>query len=230
MANRNVEAIVVLGRGIGKDANGNWQPTGYFEILDNGHHSGILDKHPDQNNPNSVIAGGKINVLAAYYLYKKLCQECRPPKLIIFAAGRPNYLKNESPQISEGVVMRDEFLKKIKRAHLDIPNIAILSKNKNTQDDIQQSLLTLKKETITNAIYVTVKVHIKRAEYVKLLLTKTANNSKISFVSSEEIVGKSNNKYKHLLQKATKTMAYKRISLMEERGIIFLRQNNNEFI
>ena len=226
------EAIVVLGRGVCKDKEGRWRPTPYFEQLKESQHSGVFNNNPDPENENTVIGGGNANVLAIFHLYKELSKCGRPPKLIIFAAGRPDFLKSEPSAISEGMVMRNVLFRRLDREKIKRPETIILADNKNTKDDIEESLKTLVQRGIKTATIITVQVHVDRAiEFTKLAKAKTERSADIdiTFISSEAILGEINPRYKKIFEEAKKSAPSQRTEIKEKVGIEALRRGKYNF-
>lgn len=234
------DAIVVLGRGIGKDPNGQWKPLTYF--VESSMHSGTFDNKVDPDNEKNIVGGGNANTLALFHFYRQLSEKGFPPGLVIFAAGRPDYLAHENPDLSEGSVMRDKFLGKLETRNIQQPKTVILDKNKNTADDMAESLRLMKEKGLHNAIAITVSVQIERAEEFLKLAREHAGISEtdvnIDFKASEGILEDVNDKYKksfkdvvvaqpgkprHLHESYDKTKAYQNTEAMEKRGVARLK-------
>src|SRR5882724_4834894 len=102
-------ALCVLGRGIEKvatSAGDVWRPTRYIEVpSERGGHTGKRARGLNLHDDRSVIAGSNANVLAACQ-YLQQTQE--PPRVVIFAAGRPGYIADAG--ITEGKVMLEKFV------------------------------------------------------------------------------------------------------------------------
>ena len=110
------DGIVVLGRGIEQVDVGEtkkWKPTRAIEELSlKKGHPGIRVKEitPEDENESVVVAGANANVLAAVELFEELKGSDNQPGLVIFAAGRPDFLKNESDEtLSEGKILVEKF-------------------------------------------------------------------------------------------------------------------------
>lgn len=219
------DAIVVLGRGIGKDSHGRWKPLSYF--VESSMHSGIFDNRVEPDNEASIVGGGNANTLALFHFYKELSEAGSLPQLVIFAAGRPNYLAKENPQLSEGSVMRSKFLSKLTQIEKRNLKTVILDKNKNTADDMAESLRIIQERGLQNIVIITVDVQIERAEeFLKLAREQAGVSEKdvhIDFKASEDILMEVSDKYKRRFGNISETKAYKKTEEMEERGTARLR-------
>ena len=116
-----MELLAIFGRGIQKsDDVSLWGVTEDFEVLadDGAHH--VIRKPVDDSNPNCVIGGGELNLLAGVELKKRYS----PPYIVCAYAHRALYLKKaDSP--SESQVMSREFLRKCKERGLPKPNLVV---------------------------------------------------------------------------------------------------------
>ena len=109
------DCIVVLGRGIEYVEGRGWRPTTAIERLsEQGWHPGIRERGLTPDSEGEIIlAGSNANIYAAVELFEKQSKEDAAPSLVIFAAGRPNYLMdNPDPTLSEGCVMNAKFQNK----------------------------------------------------------------------------------------------------------------------
>lgn len=236
------DAIVVLGRGIGKDSHGIWRPLSYF--VESSMHSGVFNNQVSPESETNIVGGGNANTLALFHFYRQLSKKGDPPKLVIFAAGRPDYLAHEGPDLSEGSVMRDKFLGKLETRNIQQPETVILDKNKNTADDMAESLRIIQKRGLQNVVAITVGVQIERAqEFLKLAREQAGipeNEVHIDFRASEDILMGVSDKYKrrfedvvvaqpgkqkprHLHESYNQTEAYKTTEAMEKRGVARLK-------
>lgn len=226
------DAIVVLGRGIGQNSFGKWKPVSYF--VEESLHSGVFDNKVNPNSETSLIGGGNANTLALYHFYRQLSKKGFPPKLVVFAAGRPDYLANEDSDLSEGRVMRNKFLNKLGwKKGVQQPDTVILNENKNTRDDMVESLRMIKERGFQNVVMITVDVQIERAkEFLRLAREQAGIPEKdvhIDFKASEGILMEVSDKYKNKLGKTSKhvgyreTTGYLKTEAMEKRGVQRLR-------
>lgn len=221
------DAIVVLGRGIGKDSSGKWRPISY--LVESSLHSGVFNNQVSPDNETGIVGGGNANTLALFHAYEQLSSAGSPPQLVIFAAGRPNYLAGENPELSEGSIMRDKFLSKLTAKDIPEPETIILDQNKNTRDDMVESLKMIKERGLRNTVIITVGVQIERAEeFLKLARGQAGISEKdvhIDFKAAEDILKEASDKYKGRFGKTSKhvgykqTVGYKKTEEMEKRGV-----------
>lgn len=214
------DAIVVLGRGIGKDPQGRWRPLTYF--VESSMHSGTFSNKVDPNGENSITGGGNANTLALFHLYRQLSEQGTPPRLVIFAAGRPDYLAHENPDLSEGSVMRDKLLGKLKTRSIQQPETVILDKNKNTRDDMVESLKMIQERGLQNVVIITVGVQVERAqEFLKLAREEAGipeEDLHIDFKASEDILMRVSDKYKRRFALTKETKGFRETEAMEKSG------------
>lgn len=236
------DAIIVLGRGVGKDSHGHWKPLTYF--VEGSMHSGTVNNMVDPDDETSIVGGGNANTLALFHFYKQHIETGVQPSLVIFAAGRPDYLAHEDPHLSEGSVMRKKFLGKLETSNIEQqPEAVVLDRNKNTADDMAESLRLMKEKGLHNAVAITVSVQIARAEEFLKLAREHAGISEsdvnIDFKASEDILEDVSDKYKkgfedvvvaqfgkkprHLHESYDQTKAYQNTKAMEKRGVARLK-------
>lgn len=217
----NYEAIVVLGRGIGKDSNGRWRPTPSF--AEGSLHSAVYSNMVDPNDQTQEIlfGGGNANCLAVYHLYRQLVEQGDAPKLVIFAAGRPNYLSGEIASLSEGSVMSKNVLRRIDRVGLNPPEIVILDKNKNTHDDIGESMGVVTARGLNRVVIITAEVHSARAEefYNRVAAEGLPEGLSVEFRPAEDILKSVGDRYRRVLSNLKETGGYKRTAFLEDRGL-----------
>lgn len=225
------EAIIVLGRGVGKDKQGRWRPTAYYEQMKNGQHSGLFDNNPDLEDENTVVGGGNANTLATYHLFTKLNRRGISPKLIIFAAGRPDYLAAEPPEVSEGIAMKQILFRRLDREEIERPETAILKENKNTKDDIKESLRILIEQGIRNAVIITVQIHTERTrEFMKMAKAAVGDEDiELTLIASEEILGEISPKYQRIFRMAQNMTPFKRTVIKEKTGVEAIRGGEYDF-
>lgn len=220
------DGIVILGRGIGKDASGKWKPQSYF--VNESLHSAVFNSKvdPEQSTNEVLVGGANANNLAAFHLYKQLSEQGFPPQLVIFAAGRPDYLKEEKADLSEGSVLREGFLRKVAaRRGLIEPETIILEKNKNTRDDIEESMRIMIERGLTNIAIITVGVHLDRSREFFNLAAQNIDLSHlhVDFLASEQILRSVSERYDKRLENVDATVAYNTTAFYEKRGIAALR-------
>lgn len=235
LANNPYDAIVVLGRSIGKEVRGvrkpdgqfqkpEWRPSAYFGRMKvvNGRpiplpHSGIYDNKIDPNLKGVMVAGGNACVLAASYL---TAEQLSTLEVVILAAGKPQYLESEAPDLSEGIVMKKKFLNKLGQQGVPPPDLLILHQNKSTMDDMVRSIEEVKARGLQRVAYITVGVHINRSrEFLnRRVPAELREGLDIDFLAAEAILGRVDHRYKSMFAKARKTPAYRRTSFFENRG------------
>ena len=189
------DCVVVLGRGIEQvdtSAGKQWKPTRSIERLtDKGQHQGAREKGLDSEAAGDVvIAGANANVLASLQLFKEFNQKGKPPHLFIFAAGRPSYLENDPDKtLTEGKILAEKFAD---RAEAEAKvEFTILDKNKNTKDDIVESLRLAFQRGLKSATFITISLHIARAEeFLKMAYNEYPELRAVTgrFVASEDLL------------------------------------------
>jgi hypothetical protein len=217
------ECIVVLGRGIEKVQHKGryvWKPTSLIEMTDkNGAHSGY--RLNNSMGAMSMIGGSNANVLAAYHLFKSLSASGKPPGTIMFAAGRPQYLRKEPFWISEGEVLSKKFITKLigKKypgnnypvhfspvgdydvADIGLVKIIVEYQNKNTFSDIKRSLEIASSSGLENIAFITIGVHLPRSAI--MLSQIIENNLHLGytfprFLSADKILSASSPRYERI--------------------------------
>ena len=232
-----MDALCVFGRGIEKVrvcGEYAWRPTRLIEVLsENRFHTGYRAVGLDPEDEFSVIAGANANVLAAIQIFEELAKNNNPPRLVMFAAGRPKYLAlDPDPTLSEGKILAEKFIRMVNIENTNFPEIITQSENKNSKDDLEQSLELATKNEVTNLSIITVSVHIPRVkELFRMCLNDKPlyKNLGISFLASEKILlrrYKSISLYKRMLSQLQGSKAYQRTVLNEQQGIIALRSGN----
>lgn len=185
--NSNVEqerkrkvAIVVLGRGVGKNpSTGKLEPTGYLEkaVIKKPELGNFgPEQHPEINEPvdtqheprSSRIAGAKENVKAAEALIRTLSVDPRR-KLdrIYFAAGRTPDMQAYAPEgWTQGMVLAKAMLQDGVKDDLQTQGVKMVfePENVNTWDDIVATFKDAQKNGCEQVYIVTVGVHQERTE------------------------------------------------------------------
>ena len=190
--------IVCFGRGIEK-VQGVWQPTAYLERrTENGQHSGwrTEDLYLDSDDERVIVAGGHANVMAMTQLWQQQVRARELPELLIWAAGRPEYLAAEPEDLSEGSVLFVEFKKRLEgcdrlRNHLPTMRVEIQTKNRNTYDDLLQSLEIAHGMHLKKIVIVSVLVHLQRIAAFLEQIRKTKdhlNNIAVELAASELVL------------------------------------------
>lgn len=239
--------LVVFGRGIERPSHSShdetlWQPTAYLERLTpEGKHSGVRSYDLTLDSKDSVIAGAHANVMAAV----NCCNTAYfKPEFVIFAAGRPDYLKNAPANISEGSVLAKVFQAKTRSK----AQIIIQDQNKNTWDDLVKSLEFAHQTKNGFVKIISVLVHIARISQFLKHVKETRpdlKNINVDIIASElELLEKGTLKevlgyqgeyqesillHKHI-SVITMSPAYQRTAGMEQRGINALREGKYNFL
>lgn len=217
------DAVVVLGRSIGKNKTGKWKPSPYFGAMAGGRpvpHSGVYDNKINPNDTLVMVAGGNTCVLAAVYL---VSGQASPVNTVIFAAGRTGYIEKAEPDLpglSEGSVLEEKFLHKLALRGLQKPETIVLSQDQSTMDDMVNSIKEIKSRGLHRIAYITVGIHVKRsAEFLhRRVPAKMKEGLEIDFLPAEVILGNADPRYREIFKRARKTAAYKRTAFYEGRG------------
>jgi DUF218 domain len=228
LASHNADALCILGRGIEQVKTNRqlvWRPTRYVEILaDVGTHTGKRFQGLTIDDSTAVIAGSNANTLAAIELFGTCRKARKVPKLVIFAAGRPDYLANESDkELTEGRILAERFVRGA-CPRLDETQIVVLKKNRDTRDDIAETLSLVSSARLNGLIVLTVAVHIPRASEMAHMLP--VPGVEIEFISAEELLI---HRYRcrkwstGFLERLSGSKAYRRTLEREERGLLALR-------
>ncbi|HLJ48461.1 MAG TPA: hypothetical protein VKU01_20745 [Bryobacteraceae bacterium] len=225
-----IGAICVLGRGIEKvhTRSGDvWKPTRYIERpTSKGAHSGERVPGNNLNDDISLIAGAHANVLAACQLFEELKASGDTPHIVVFAAGRPAYLASDpDPSLSEGRVLADVFIRKLRGATLDT-EILVLSHNRDTKDDIDECMTLALSRGISGLAVITVGLHIARASEFAKLAPQYGKGIDLRFIAAEELLLRRYATFSSLRGRLTSianSPAYKRTLDRENRGIEALR-------
>lgn len=231
------QAIVVLGRGVEYAGSGDmwtdlagWRPTKLIEVVDEkGRHTGIRHKDIDLASSNTRLAGANANLLAAYHVFSSVSPT---PELVSFAAGRPDYLLQGPAELSEGSVLARRFLHKIGRgsvplmpadgyrsADLGDSEVVLQDQNKNTKDDVAQSLILASQRGINDILFITVNAHVPRS----YLMTEQARSEgshygiNTRFVGSEDILSQLP-RFSAIFSAVELTRGYERTLHFENKG------------
>jgi len=229
----DLDILCVFGRGIEK-VNEVWVPTQHIEELsDKNGHPGVRAPGIDMNDDNLrvVIAGGEFNALATALLYNRLVAEERPPVILVFAAGRPAYIADDpDPTLSEGRVLLEYFRR---RAILrEGTEVLIQDKNRNTRDDLMQTLFLARERGLRGIGVISVLVHLARCQefFRKALEVKPEFESYgVRFLASETILMQEESEFTPMLSELLISAAYCRTAERERKGIADLRAGKYYF-
>ncbi|MDO8472124.1 MAG: hypothetical protein Q7S64_03200 [bacterium] len=221
--------LCVFGRGIEK-VEGVWEPTQAIEQLsEQGGHPGerIPGIECNSDDGRVVIAGGEYNVRAAVWLH----DQGQPPAVLVFAAGRPNYLLSDpDPTLSEGKIMLGRFTQQVVLS--DSTRVVIQDQNKNTRDDLVQTLFLARDNKLHNVTIVSVTVHLPRCrEFLQSALAAEPSLAccRVEFVASEMVLMHYEPKLCATLQELLISKAYCRTAERERKGIEDLRGGRYNF-
>jgi len=242
--------LCVFGRGIEKDESGIWQPTTYLEeTTPDNQHGGQRKEglHMDSDSPQVVVAGAHANVMAASHIWNKLSERDREPEVVVFAAGRPKYLFGEP----EDKVWEGSPLYRVMSENcvgLDFHSEIVFQKNnRNTRDDLIQTLRMARSRNLKSVAVISVLVHLRRiAEFFKFALIEDKSLAEIDvkFCASELVLlgngdaerllliddPKINGPLDHLaLARIIESPVFRRTAAKEEKGINDLREGRYKF-
>ena len=222
-----IGALCVLGRGVERVQTrwgSVWRPTRYLEQPSkHGGHSGTrLPATP--NDATALIAGSNASTLGACTLFNRLRRQGDPPNLVIFAAGRPAYLTNES-MMSEGVVLQQAFMRRL-GVHARGTEMIILADNRNTCDDINATAMLASERHITQVAIITVDVHIARAIEFARQVPGIARHLRLAFLTAEGLIRERYAERPCILraiESVHSSEAYQRTDAREAQGLQALR-------
>lgn len=221
--------LCVFGRGIEK-VDGVWEPTQAIEQLsEQSGHPGVRipDITGDSDDSRVVIAGGEYNVQAAAWLY----DQGQTPAVLVFAAGRPNYLLSDpDPTLSEGKVMLHRFRQLVTLS--DSTQVVIQDQNKNTRDDLVQTLFLARDHQLQNVTIISVLVHLPRCrEFLRSALAAepSLDYCRVEFVAAEMVLMQHRPELRATLQGLLISKAYCRTAERERKGIEDLRSGKYNF-
>ena len=229
------EILCVFGRGIEK-VNGVWRPTAYIEKLspDNQHPG---DRYPEDqidmngDDPQVVIGGAEINALATTALYNSLWDAGSLPEVVTFAAGRPKYIADDPDQtLSEGQLLKQVFLRESWFDPAQTETV-MQTTNRNTRDDLLETLHLAKTRGYRRVAIVSVLAHIARCmEFLRwaLIAKPKFNDIEVKFFASEPVVLNHYPDY-NFLYEAMISKAFARTAERERRGIADLREGRYDF-
>lgn len=222
-------AICILGRGIEKARTKRgdvWRPTRYIEKpTEKGAHSGWRVRGVQLQDETSLIAGANANLLGACQLFEEVQANNKPPALVIFAAGRAKYLESDADiALTEGKILSQAFSRRVKPT--SATSLIILEKNRDTKDDLDESLRLANANKIERLAVITVGVHIARAtEFAKAALCQYAG-PKVIFIPSEQLLARrycGRSTFAIILAQCAESKAYFRTAHREWHGIEALR-------
>jgi hypothetical protein len=228
LTNEPIGAICMLGRGIERvqiGAGSVWRPTRYLERPGpDGGHAGRREL-ARLDDDTSLIAGSNANLLATCTLFERLKHQGAAARMVIFAAGRPPYLAaGPDPTLSEGLVLRDIFRR---RVHLDDrTETIIVTENRNTYDDINSTITLATARSIGHVAMITLRVHLPRAMEFARQAPDAHRDVRLTFVAAEDLLQERYAKHPCILRAiaaARSCAAYQRTAAREAHGLQALR-------
>lgn len=234
--------LVVVGRGIEqvvkKKLDGSlkieWRPTSYIKKVQSPRNWNPLRvKGVTPFDEDAMVAGANVNAFAAAVLIDESLKRGDPPRIVIFAAGRPDYLAQylaADPTLSEGRALKEKFGKLIHGKFRG--ETTILSDNVDSFDDIVASLELAKKLNLEALQFVTVAVHHPRL--TDLVDLAVALNPKLAAVNtqifdSESIVLRRDARFGLIFDKVLDSPAFRGTKQVEEKGRRQLREGGYSF-
>jgi hypothetical protein len=222
-----VGALCVLGRGIERVQarwGAVWRPTRYLEQpSEHGGHSGT--RHPaGPSDATALIAGSNATALGACTLFNRLRCQGAAPHMVIFAAGRPAYLADEST-LSEGIVLQQAFMRRL-GVHARDTEMIILTDNRNTYDDINSTVTLASERCIAQVAIITVGVHIASAMEFGRQAPDIEHHVRLAFITAEHLLRERYTKHPCILraiEAARTSAAYQRTAAREAHGLQALR-------
>ena len=222
--------ICVLGRGIERvqtSSGERWRPTRYIEAVDrDGHHTGYRVRSTSVTDDSSLIAGANANVLALCERWKECRLLQRQLPLIIFAAGRPPYLFQAEPLLTEGSVLSENFQR---RTRTESCEILILAQNRNTKDDIFECSRLAVERKLCDIEVITVSVHIPRTAELARLAQVEMPQLRFHLIASEAVLQRRYARFARfrvVYEEIQRSRAYHRTAAREAAGIRALRSGD----
>jgi hypothetical protein len=230
------ECLVVVGHGIERTEAGTWIPSRYIQQTIDGYRTAVKNIDLSPNDPNVLIAGGKIECLATIEAIEILREKPGFPRAIIYAAGRPSYLDRlepNHPEISEGSVMNEYISRRV-----NIPDSTekhILHSDKNTKDDIENALAIALRYGFKHITFIVLEIRIPRCfAFLEKAVEREPKlkDLKVNFVKAEELLGlrygnfkAASHAWKNIETVVNSSNAYKVTKQNEDIGTAKVRDN-----
>lgn len=191
LVTEKLDALVVFGRGIEKSGE-TWVPTAYLECRGPSEQGGRFRAAGlTLTSETAVVAGAHANVLAAVHLLTDILAKGELP-VLVFAAGRPVYLEKEHDELAEGDVLFNTLKASIGLAGiLSRLDVQIQRNNKNTFDDVRETLRMAVVRGFSHIAVISVLVHLPRiVEFHRHLVLHDLSFAKVSvdFRASEFVL------------------------------------------
>ena len=193
-------AIVILGGGLKKEADGRWRTTNYDEC------------------DNFGVSGDRLRVVAAKYLYNK-----NPEQLIIVSGGK-GQLKDipDAPTVAE--IIKKEL------TELGIPEEVIIKEEKsgNTFQQLEELKKIIKEKGLKNIGLLSNEWHLPRIKAMLEQLDELreiSESATVEFLPAEEICLEYDKEaWQEMIEKARESEALKERIGREENGIEDIRE------
>jgi hypothetical protein len=177
-----------------------------------------------------LVAGANANVLALCQRWREcqLLNQC--PSVIVFAAGRPDYLSHTESSLTEGTVLSEVFERRTSAGGCEV---LILARNRNTRDDIFECARIAVKRKLRVIEVISVLVHLPRtAEFVRLAQAEMPQ-AHFHLVASEDVLRRRYARFARfnaVLEQVRKSQAYCRTEAREEAGRRALRSGEYRYV
>lgn len=227
---QTIELLAILGRGIRQKESGSWTPTRDLEMYDENFAPIVKLLPADDADPNCLIGGGELNLLAG----RELCrQHTQTLEMIVCAYGaRSPYLVSTNGP-SESEVMSEQLKRLVSNAAS--PEIVIwrcrriAEGNSNTNREIQNVFELAAERGLKDVGIVTVAVHYARSLLMaqRHLINPSFAHLKIQFFVSEDILLRLDPaRFGERIRKMHGSQAFMRTLFFEQRGINCLLAGN----
>jgi hypothetical protein len=204
------DCLVVLGGGIdqvtlgaGTDTEEKvWKPSRYVVETDqnveqNDKRTGVRKaiKPREDLRAEHVVHGGTAHLLAGIQFIEEMKRRNTLPKKLVFAAGRPDYIKNvtvDDPEADEGLVMEREFKNRTTGQDFDGMNIEVRGKgSKNTTGDLLNGLKAAWDAKLQSAVVIVTELRKERTEAMCKYLQERypeLGGIKVQFITAEDLL------------------------------------------
>ncbi|OGZ99509.1 MAG: hypothetical protein A3C07_04595 [Candidatus Sungbacteria bacterium RIFCSPHIGHO2_02_FULL_47_11] len=236
-----MELLAILGRGIQrKTQNGEWFLTEDLEVCDEkGAHLPVRVPVDDED-PNCLVGGGRMNLDAGYWLI----MEHNPDVVVCAYGARSEYLVSvDGPSESEVMsgfldtdmlVAHDSGWKPIRRRYMG-PDITTWPREKtvpgpsNTNHELQNIFELAVERKLTKVGIVTVAVHYARSLLMaqRQLMKPEFAHLELQFFVSEDVILRANGRFDQLrVLFMHGSKAFMRTMFREARGINYFLAGN----
>lgn len=209
-----------------------WEEFNYWDPAES-------EKYLAAKGQSLMVGGGKANTMAIAAIYEEWWLQGYNPKLIVWSAGSPFYLKDRiangvpgTPN-SEAQVMMPVFKHALKSAGVDtstLPEQVIKDKNKNTEDDVRTALEDALERGLTSVCIVNTTVAMPRTmTFYNKIISERQDLAHLSviFATSENILlnyhyGNNPNareRYLQILERVERSDAWRNTTAKELSGI-----------